>query len=70
MPNAPTAVPGSKYGNAAALEAAKVTANKAAAAAIVITMATDVSNGNFAAASAKALDLARRYGELTFSKQP
>ena len=70
MPNTPTAVPGSKNGNAAALNAAKVTANKAAAAAIVITMATDVSNGDFASASKKALDLGRRYGELTFTRQP
>jgi len=59
-----------KATNVATLEAVKVTANKAAAAAIVVTMATDVTNGDFGAASKKALDLARRYGELTFSRQP
>jgi hypothetical protein len=57
--------PGSASGNAATLDAAKVTTNKAAAAAIVITMATDVTNGDFAAASKKAADLSRRYGELS-----
>lgn len=61
---------GSKVYNATVLETAKVAAAKAAAAAIVVTMATDVSNGNFAAAHVKALDLARRYGELTQTRLP
>lgn len=61
---------GSKSSNKTTLEAAKQTAAKAAAAAIVITMATDVSNGDFASASKKANDLARRYGELASARLP
>lgn len=66
----PTATIGSKAYNANVLETAKRTAAKSAAAAIVITMATDVTNSAFGAASAKALDLARRYAELDASKLP
>jgi hypothetical protein len=62
--------PGSPRYNAAQIETSKATTAKAAAAAIVITMATDVSNGNFAAASQKAADLAKRYGELSGSRLP
>ena len=56
--------------NRALAEATKATTAKAAAAAIVITMATDVTNGDFAAASKKALDLGRRYGEIASARLP
>lgn len=69
MPNN-ASVPTSRAAIIAAAEAAKVTSNKSAAATVVTNMATDVTNGNFAAASKKALDLARRYGELAANKQP
>jgi len=62
--------PYSKRSNEAALEAAKQIAAKSAAAAIVITMATDVGNSDFAAASKKAYDLAKRYGELSLNRLP
>lgn len=69
MPNN-ASIPTSKAAIIAAAELAKQTAAKAAAAAIVITMATDVTNGNFAAASSKAFDLGRRYGELAAARLP
>lgn len=61
---------GSKASNKATLEASKQTAAKSAAAAVVTAMATDVSNSDFAAASKKATDLARRYGELASARLP
>lgn len=66
----PSTAPGSPRGNAATLDAAKVVTIKAAAAAIVITMATDVSNSNFAGARAKAAQLEVLYGQLAASKAP
>lgn len=66
----PSTAFGSPRYNAAQTETSKATTAKAAAAAIVITMATDVSNGNFAAASIKAADLAKRYGELAAARLP
>jgi hypothetical protein len=51
--------------NAVTLEATKVTTAKSAAAAIVTAMATDVTNGNFAAARLKAQQLEKAYGELS-----
>lgn len=60
----------SKASNVAALEAAKVTAAKTAAATIVTNMATDVTNGAWGAASLKAADLAKRYGELASARLP
>jgi hypothetical protein len=69
MPFTSTA-PGTPRGNASTLDAVKVTAIKAAAAAIVITMATDVTNGSFAAARAKAAQLEGLYGQLSAAKAP
>lgn len=66
---APQTIGSPRY-NAANAESTKKTANKAAAAAIVITMATDVTNGDFAAASKKAADLAKRYGDIAATRQP
>lgn len=51
-------------------DAAKTTSLKSQAAAIVLTMATDVSNGNFAAARAKAGQLEDLYGKLSQARPP
>jgi hypothetical protein len=59
-----------KAQNAATLDAAKTVTVKSAAAAIVITMATDVSNGNFAAARIKAAQLEDLYGKLSAVRIP
>jgi hypothetical protein len=59
-----------KAANAAVLDAAKITAIKAAAATIVTNMATDVTNSAFAAARLKAAQLEVLYGQLTFNKAP
>lgn len=64
---------GSKQSNKSTLEAAKRTTAKAAAAAVVITMAANVAldtQAGFAAAQANALDLAKRYGELASARLP
>lgn len=61
---------GSRASNRAALEATKVTSAKSAAAAIVTAMATDVSNSNWSAASKKADQLAKAYGELAGARLP
>lgn len=61
---------GSPRFNSAQAEATKQTTVKAAAAAIVITMATDVTNGNFAAARAKAVQLEDLYGKLAAARLP
>lgn len=71
----PTALetPNSRLFNRAAQETSKRTSAKAAAAAIVITMAANVTTNtpaSFALASAKALDLAKRYGELAGNRLP
>jgi hypothetical protein len=66
----PSTLPGTPRGNAATLEATKTTTLKSAAAAIVITMATDVTNGNFAAARLKAAQLEDLYGKLSAVKVP
>lgn len=59
-----------KIVNAAALDAVKVNATKSAAAAIVITMATDVTNSAWAAARLKAAQLEDLYGKLSQSRIP
>lgn len=56
--------------NPATLEATKITAAKAAAATLVTGMATDVTNGDFAAARKKAALLERAYGELAAARLP
>lgn len=66
---APQTIGSPRY-NAAKAEATKVTANKSAAATLVTNMATDVTNGDFAAASKKAALLAKAYGELAANRQP
>lgn len=62
-----------KAANAAVLEATKNTTVKAAAAAIVITMAADVATGtaaSFAAARLKAAQLEVLYGQLAANRLP
>ena len=68
MPSNNASIPTSTAAIVAKAETAKFTAIKAAAAAIVITMATDVSNGNFSAARAKAAQLEVLYGQAAASK--
>lgn len=60
----------SKSTNSTTLEAAKITTAKSAAASIVTAMATDVTNGDFAAARKKAALLEKAYGELSQRRLP
>ena len=72
MPNN-ASLPTSKAAIVAALDAAKATTLKSAAAAIVITMAADVATGTpaaFAAARVKAAQLEVLYGQISANKVP
>lgn len=66
---APTSIGSPRY-NAAKAEATKVTTNKATAAALVTSIATDVSNGDFNAAAKKSHQLGDIYGALASNRQP
>ena len=63
-------VPGSKANLLASAETTKRTAAKSAAATIVTNMATDVTNGDFAAAAKKAGLLVVAYGNLAAARLP
>lgn len=56
--------------NAATLDAAKATSIKSTAASLVTSIATDVSNGNFAAAAKKAHQLGDLYGSVSGTRPP
>ena len=64
MPN-PTRFPQGAVG-----DAAKTTSLKSTAAGIVTTMATDVTNNDFAAARKKAAQLEDLYGKLSQARPP